>query len=875
MKIKKNGQFYIKDIDELSGSYMPLCNPYGQKSSISPGMGGDMTIDQNHFLLVPSTAQDLDQSLFKRSMYFRVNKDYTWSTSGLTPHQVLHKDQVDMHGSFLMQKITRTNQDFTCEIESFVPVGESYKELHKVSIKNTSLNDLKIKPVLGIPLYSRSADSVRDHRHVTALLNEVTMEEKGVINTPTFSFDERGHVRNKTSYGVFAEIDGESITEYYPTFEEFCGEGHSLLDPLALKEERASYQVGDKVSGYEAMGGLGYKERSLGAGQTLEIVFSLEISEDKESLLKYAKDLSVSYFNEEKHRMQNYWKEAMSSLVMHLGDEEESGWMKWVTLQPTFRRIYGNSFMPHHDYGRGGKGWRDLWQDLLALILMNPSSVRDSLINNFKGVRIDGSNATIIGEKPGEFLADRNNIARVWMDHGAWPYLTSKLYLDKTGDIDLLFEEVPYFCDQFTHYTKKVRPSKKDETNVLLTKEGLPYQGSVLEHLLVQNIVPYYNLGEHGNIRLEDADWNDGLDMASERGESVAFTAFYGGNLQALSSLLDSVKRLGVKEISLAQELVFLLQENRDRNVQEKQERLHEYFTMVEDSVSGKKVNIKVNKLSETLHAMGQELLDQVREHEWLEDGEDGWFNGYYDNDGQALDDVQKKDMTLTGQVFALMFGAASDAQSRKVLSSADKYLYDPSVGGYRLNTDYKEVKTNMGRLFGFAYGHKENGAMFSHMALMYANALYQRNYVKEGYKVLASIYQHSRDLHKAKIYPGIPEYFDQRGRGMYHYLTGSASWMVLTYVTEVFGVKGNLGEVILEPKLMKDQFDQTGRASIETLIHSDLVQIIYENNNDLDYGSYKISSYYLDEEHVILEEPRSFLRFEQVNAKTIRIILS
>ena len=48
------------------------------------------------------------------------------------------------------------------------------------------------------------------------------------------------------------------------------------------------------------------------------------------------------------------------------------------------------------------------------------------LIDNFGGVRLDGTNATIIGSKQGEFIADRNNITRVWMDHGAWPYLTTE-----------------------------------------------------------------------------------------------------------------------------------------------------------------------------------------------------------------------------------------------------------------------------------------------------------------------------------------------------------------------------------------------------------------------------------------------------------------
>ncbi len=42
-----------------------------------------------------------------------------------------------------------------------------------------------------------------------------------------------------------------------------------------------------------------------------------------------------------------------------------------------------------------------------------------------------------------------------------------------------------------------------------------------------------------------------------------------------------------------------------------------------------------------------------------------------------------------------------------------------------------------------------------------------------------------------SRMYPGLPEYYDLSGRGMYAYLTGAASWYLLTMVTEVFGVKG------------------------------------------------------------------------------------
>ena len=52
------------------------------------------------------------------------------------------------------------------------------------------------------------------------------------------------------------------------------------------------------------------------------------------------------------------------------------------------------------------------------------------------------------GTTVNQFIADRNGIARVWMDHGVWPFMTTKLYIDQTGDVDILKENVCYFKDE-------------------------------------------------------------------------------------------------------------------------------------------------------------------------------------------------------------------------------------------------------------------------------------------------------------------------------------------------------------------------------------------------------------------------------------------
>jgi cellobiose phosphorylase len=197
--------------------------------------------------------------------------------------------------------------------------------------------------------------------------------------------------------------------------------------------------------------------------------------------------------------------------------------------------------------------------------------------------------------------------------------------------------------------------------------------------------------------------------------------------------------------------------------------------------------------------------------------------------------------MMLTGQVFAILSGTAKEQQIRAITASADRYLYDPAAGGYRLNTNFQEEKYDMGRMFGFAYGEKENGAVFSHMTVMYANALYKNGFVQEGYRALQTLADTALDFATSRIYPGIPEYFNAEGRGMYHYLTGAASWYMLTMVTEVFGVCGKEGDLCICPKLVAQQFDEEGHAAIRLFFAGKQFVVDYHNPGHKEYGEYRI----------------------------------
>ena len=343
----------------------------------------------------------------------------------------------------------------------------------------------------------------------------------------------------------------------------------------------------------------------------------------------------------------------------------------------------------------------------------------------------------------------------------------------------------------------------------------------------------------------------------------MAFMSFYGGNLIALADLLSDLSRAkGVKEIALAVEIKTLLDSLTSMHVdyddpKAKKDFLFEvYFPSVQPQVSGQKIAVSVADIIGDLRNKGEWIFAQIRDHEKItvehKGRTDAWFNGYYDNKGKRVEG--KKDgrvwMTLPGQVFAVMSGLASGEDVGQIIVAVRQYLRDGQTGGVRLNTDFGlDHYFDLGRAFGFAYGTKENGAVFSHMTVMYAYALYKRGFVQEGHEVLLSLRTMAMNSSRSKIYPGIPEYFDSEGRGHYHYLTGSASWLVLTQLTQVYGVRGEKGDLRIEPKLSCDEFDpSTGEASLLCHFAGKKLKVTFQNAERLDYGRYRIKAVYLND---------------------------
>lgn len=899
--IDEAGTFEWVNPHTMNQLYFPICNEAGMMSSVTPRLNGDAKTGQNTFLTLPVSIEDLHNNRSSRNFWICNKEMGAYSITGNSARQIsetfTENDKIDMtiRGTFLAHTLIRKDPKagITSEIITFCPVTDDTVELMWVKITNTGGNDISLTPTTAMPVFGRSADNIRDHRHATSLMHRMKLYEYGLSVKPTIHHDERGHEPNETLYFVLAAGgNGEKPVGQFPTVKEFIGEGGSFDWPQAVVCNTEPYKdPPNRRDGMEAIGAIRFSNTSIAPGETREYIVICGIT-DEEDIISRCME---RYGNSEKIKKaladnEAYWKNKVEAVTFETGNKDFDRWMHWIELQPVLRKIFGCSFLPHHDYGRGGRGWRDLWQDYLALLLQNPEDAREVLVSNCAGIRTDGSNATIILKGIGNFAADRNKISRVWMDHGVWPYYTTKLYIDRTGDIDILLEENTYWKD---HQIRRAKARDNNwnpyEGNQQKAAAGDIYRGSVLEHLILQHLVCFHNVGDFNNMKLEDGDWNDQLDMAPIKGESVPFSAFYGWNLVSMGELILKYKKLRkVNTLKLYKELLILtgIAEKLDYEQPEgKRKRLGEYLEALDNGFSGEKMEVDIELLAEDLKGKGEWILEHIRKTEWIETSSGhGFFNGYYNNEGERVDGEHEDciRMNLTAQTFAVMSGAASDEQALKAYHAAEAVLKDPNTGGYRLTTPLGQNTWNFGRGFALIYGEKETGAMFSHMAVMFMNALYTRNFVRQGYEVFTTIYNLCTDTEKAKIYPGIPEYITHEGRGMYHYVTGSASWLLLTMLTQVFGVMGEMGDLVLQPKLVGKQFDEKGNASVKTVFAGKQLEIVYMNPNHLEYENYKIGKVFVNGLDIKLPSEQKYARiyksdFSKIFTKTnnkIKILL-
>lgn len=885
----QKGSFQARNADHTSRLYFPLMNEAGMRSSITPELKGDISGGFDQYLMPPVVTEDLHRSLNARYVWIKGTDTAPWNINGLSPDQQSKKWTSEAEKSEIIARpglFTLSRQHpiwpLDTHISVFVPSGQDQVELWKIELRNTGSDPIELNPYMALPLYGRHADNLRDHRQVTTMFQRCYRDEAGVRIKPSIVHDEAGHRLNATSYfAYFYDEHGGQPDQIWSRMQDFIGEGGGLGMPKAIwKSEKEPLLHPDQRHGVEAVSAVDFGKQSLAAGESKFFVAVIGITKKDDHHEIAGRYNNLAKVNAALDKTLEYWDSLTQQVHFETGQPEFDEWAKWLAFQLKCRQIFGNSYLPDFGYGRGGRGWRDLWQDLLSIFLVDPDSAKNEIVNNLKGIRIDGSNATIIGSNPGEFKADRNNIARTWCDHGAWPLFALDFYIQQTGDLDVLFTKISYWKDQFiARSTQLDQKWNASQGTWLKNHQGEEYSGTVLEHVLVQQLSAFYHVGEHNILKLEGADWNDTLDMARNRGESSCFQSFYTGNLALLINWVKQIKSQG-KEIELLQEMTPLLDRlmgqipvNYEKPA-EKLSRLKAFFEKVSHEVSGKTVSVDLDGLIHDLESKHYHSVNHIQNQEWIKrSSSEGYFNGHYDDLGRAMHGSYPEGirMDLTSQVMPVLFNVASEKQTELLYRSAREILGDPHGPGLRLCTPYPEIDMNIGRITGFVYGFKEHGSKWMQQNIMFMHALFHRNKVDQATEMFQEIYSIAQNSSVAKTFPGIPSFYEPGDRGAYMYLTGSSTWIFLSLVTQVFGIRGKEGNLLINPKLSDWFFDPNGKAGIEFSFQNKRMRVDYFSKERKSPSEYRITdvrinnqSYYSGSTRELLIDQEFFKSLER-----------
>ena len=344
--------FTSKAAAAIKTIYAPLCGTDASsvKSAITPFLSGDIKIDKFHYLTKPVSREDLRAP--SREFFIFIKGKGVFSLS-----QESSPDPASVEIGPLWHKLKRIHKRAGLEISAinFVPVTGENVELMQVTVRNISRKNIKFTPTGVIPLFGRSLANKHDHEHVTALLNRAKQTPEGVLLQATMAFNEEGHKAGNGVYYVYGCQDQlRGPLGSFPTADSFYGDGGSASRPQAVFEDlKPSALKATGLTGKEVVGALRFKEIALKPGQCRSYVMAVGMEDDEGKTKEtFSRFNSAVKFTKGLEANKKYWSDKISSIVFSTGDENFNSWMRWVTLQPVLRRIFGCSFLPDHDYAK-------------------------------------------------------------------------------------------------------------------------------------------------------------------------------------------------------------------------------------------------------------------------------------------------------------------------------------------------------------------------------------------------------------------------------------------------------------------------------------------------------------------------------------------
>jgi cellobiose phosphorylase len=511
------------------------------------------------------------------------------------------------------------------------------------------------------------------------------------------------------------------VASYDGVRQAFVGPYRSEANPIAVESGRCS---GELAVGWAPFAGL-QVDLTLEPRSSDEVVFVLGYGEklgDESSSMKRYK--SVKNVIAEKARLAAYWNDTLSRYSAHTPDPAVSSMVNiWNQYQcrTTFNWSRSASY---YESGIGrGMGFRDSNQDILGFAHQIPDLARQRLLDiaatQFPEGRAHHQYSPLTKMGSGEGFGD---------DH-LWLIIAAAHYVKESGGLAVL------------------------ETPVAYNDGGT---GPLYEHLERALDYSTASTGWHGLPKIENADWNDCLNLKGPTGNasSVMVAQMFVMAAGLLAELADRTGRSSSAR------------DYRDR-----------------------------------ADAMARRINDAA----W--DGQ--WYLRAFDDSGAPVGTAKTKEgrLWLETQAWAVLSGTASPDRGRACMDSVKKHLatehgivlFWPAYGTYHPELGYVSV---------FPKGLKENAAIFCHTNpwAMIAETMLGRGDIAFNYytSILPPAGNDNAEIHATE-----PYVYSQMIAGKEHkdfgqaknsWLTGTASWNFVAISQYILGVRPDFDGLIVDP---------------------------------------------------------------------------
>jgi cellobiose phosphorylase len=525
----------------------------------------------------------------------------------------------------------------------------------------------------------------------------------------------------------------------------------------------------------------------------LHLRLELNPNEEKEFTLLLGQDKSLEnisalvskYRNvdESKRALENvkdFWRNTLKTLHVKTPDTSMDIMLNyWLLYQNISCRLWARSAF----YQSGGAyGFRDQLQDVLGVMHILPETARKQIILHCGHQFIEGD--VQHWWHPG--VCDKGIRTR-FSDDLVWlPYVTSE-YIEKTGDITLLYEEVNYLDDS---------PLREGEDE----RYGVPRvsneKSNVYEHCK-RAIEKALKFGEHGIPLMGSGDWNDGMNTVGNkgRGESTWLGWFIYCTLKRFSNLC-----MKMNDYSLAERYI----------------------------------------------SIAEGISKHLEKNAW--DGE--WYRRAYFDDGTPLGSSMNSECKIDSlaQSWAVISGAGNKERVLTAMKSLDNYLVDRNNGLILLFTPpFDQGELHPGYIKGYVPGVRENGGQYTHAATWVIYAYAKLGFGDKAHELfhLINPVNHTKTHMECLRYKVEPYVISadvyaiepHTGRGGWTWYTGSAGWMYNAGIEQILGFNKKADKIVFDPSIPADWKEYNIRYRYNEAIYN----ITVRNPNGVNKGVKRI----------------------------------